>query len=237
MTGFTLIKVGDNVHDRKKDKTGVVQSISYDNNTAIVKTDQGSNEILVSKLHNLTQLSNFESLDPDADDYFGQVKEFQLAFGHPVADSPSEMDLERAVPRTVWTAEEVIAEYLHASSDNEEQFLQACDDVIAGLEKAKEKSMAMEYYEKGIPRLVAQADALTDGLYFIFGSFVELGIKPKPLFKIVQNSNMSKLFTAEDGTKYAKYRPEDGKILKSPEFFAPEGKLEAEIVRQFNSKK
>lgn len=231
------MQVGDTVRDRTRDKTGEIQSISYETNTAIVKTDSGSNELLVSKLHNLTKLTNFDQPDPNADTYFDQVKEFQEAFGHPVADTPTTMDLKRAVPRTVWTAEEVIAEYLHASSDNEEEFLQACDDLIVGLEKAKQKSLAMDYYADGVDRLVAQSDALTDGLFFIFGSFVELGVKPKPLFDIVQKANMSKLFTLEDGTKYAKYRPEDGKILKSPDFFAPEGKLAAEIKRQMNNKK
>lgn len=99
------------------------------------------------------------------------------------------------------------------------------------MEDAYEKSLKDEFITNDLDRVVAQMDALTDADYFIKGSFVEAGVKPQPLFEIVQAANMSKLFTDENGNKYAKYR-EDGKILKSPEFFTPEGKLKEEIERQ-----
>src|SRR5690606_14737076 len=99
------------------------------------------------------------------------------------------------------------------------------------------KSLKEKYNTSDTEKLVGQVDALIDGLYFILGSLVELGLKPDSLFDIVQAANMSKLFTAEDGTKYAKYREDDGKILKSPEFFSPEPLLEAEVKRQMKNNK
>lgn len=163
--------------------------------------------------------------------FFNLVKEFQLAFNHPVADKPTPLSLERVTSRGVWEAEEII-EGIHASASNEEEFNDAVNTFILGVEKAREKSLKEEFPQNDIDRIVAQADAFTDALYFNQGNFCELGVSPDELFEIVQDSNMSKLFTSPDGTKYAKYREGDGKILKSPEFFAPEPKLKEEVLRQ-----
>jgi predicted HAD superfamily Cof-like phosphohydrolase len=73
-----------------------------------------------------------------------------------------------------------------------------------------------------------EADALIDALYFIFGTFVEMGVNPAPLFDIVQKANMAKLFP--DGTVHR--RPEDGKVIKPPDWVAPEPQLIEEITRQ-----
>lgn len=72
---------------------------------------------------------------------------------------------------------------------------------------------------------------MTDGIYFAIGSAVELGVDIEPVFEIVQGANMSKLFTDENGNKFAKYR-EDGKVLKSPDFYQPEEFIKAEIKKQ-----
>lgn len=160
------------------------------------------------------------------------VGAFHEAFSHPVAEKVQDITLDRSIARAVWTGEEALVEFIHAASKNEQEFLESYDALIAGLEKAKEKSLSTDYYNDGIERIVAKTDALTDALYFIFGTFVEMGVKPDALFEIVQTANMSKLFTDENGNKYVKYRESDGKILKSPEFQAPEPFLEKEIKRQ-----
>jgi len=54
-----------------------------------------------------------------------------------------------------------------------------------------------------------QADAMIDNIYFALGTLVELGILPEPIFDIVQNANMSKIW--EDGKLH--YKP-DGKVMK-----------------------
>ena len=161
------------------------------------------------------------------------VKDFHLAFNHPISDAPKPMNLDRAINRSVWTGEEIV-EFLHASSKDENEFDLAFSLFIQGLEKAYKKSSKEEYINDDVKRVVAQADALTDTDYFVKGSFVEIGVDEEPVFNIVQEANMSKLFTAEDGTKYAQYR-EDGKILKSPDFWTPEDKIKEEIQRQINN--
>lgn len=247
MSTFIKINKGDKVFDSIQQITGIVTSINRSTNVAQITTGSPSeDEVILCKLANLTVLKKGSPVDIsiknigksvyDYNKWFHQVKEFHLAFNHPVADKPTEMSLERGVSRSNWTVEEAAVEFLQSSSNNEEEFLKAYDDFLLGLEKAKQKSLEDTYTKNGVERIVAQADALTDALYFILGSFVEIGLEPDKLFDIVQNSNMSKLFIDENGNKYAMYRESDGKILKSEHFFEPEPALKAEIKRQLNDK-
>ena len=66
--------------------------------------------------------------------------------------------------------------------------------------------------------LVEVADALGDMLYILCGTILEHGMQYKieEVFEEIQRSNMSKL--GEDGKPI--YR-EDGKVLKSPNYFKP----------------
>lgn len=75
-----------------------------------------------------------------------------------------------------------------------------------------------------------QADALTDALYFILGSFAMMGIEPFNLLEIVHKANMAKLW--EDGKPRYK---EDGKVKKPEGWVAPEPLLEKEIQRQLEN--
>lgn len=234
MKSFIKINVGHKVYDTIQNIQGVVLSIDYSTNTAQITTGSPSEEEAVTcELSNLEVLGKSNDSVPEGlNKAYESVKVFHRAFSHPISEEPTQMSLNRATPRSVWTGEEALVEFLHASASNEEEFNFAFDEMISGLYKAKEKSLAMEYYDDGIETIVAQTDALTDALYFIFGSLVEMGIKPDKLFEIVQESNMSKLFIDEEGSKYAKYRESDGKILKSEHFFEPEPKLKEEIERQ-----
>ncbi len=158
------------------------------------------------------------------------VKDFHEAFSHPVGEKPQPVDLERAINRSVWTAEECI-EFIAASCSNQDEFKVAYEKFAAGMAKAYEKSLNGEFAETDEEKVIAQADALADQLYFSFGSAVEIGVDIEPVFDIVQSANMSKLFTDENGTKYAKCR-EDGKILKSPDFYSPEPFIKEEVLKQ-----
>jgi len=165
-----------------------------------------------------------------------QVEEFQSTFELPVAKTPTPLDINRGTARAVWTGEEALVEFIHQSSDNEEQFLVQYDKLIAGLEKAKQKSLGMEYPKNELEKLIGQSDALTDAAYFILGSFVEMGINPQPLLDIVQNANMAKL--GEDSKPI--FREGDRKIMKPENWerdFAPERHIEKEIYRQLDAKK
>jgi energy-coupling factor transport system permease protein len=157
-----------------------------------------------------------------------QVREFHKAFNHPHSDKPTVMPTDMAIARTNWTAEELV-EFLYATANNDtELFRKMVDGLLTSIINTESKIL-----QKGEPVedvLVAQADALTDVNYFVQGSFVLLGVDPQPLFDIVQDANMAKLW--EDGT--ARYRESDGKIIKPPHWEAPEPKLKAEIERQAN---
>ena len=78
--------------------------------------------------------------------------------------------------------------------------------------------------------VVDQADAMIDLMYFALGTLVEMGVRPDPLFEIVQRANMGKLW--EDG------RPRydaTGKVIKPATWRDPGPQLEAEIERQGGS--
>lgn len=77
--------------------------------------------------------------------------------------------------------------------------------------------------------IVEQADAMIDVMYFALGTLVEMGIEPKNLFDIVQNANMSKLWS--DGKPHYKA---DGKVMKPEGWEDPHEKLVDEIKKQNN---
>lgn len=79
--------------------------------------------------------------------------------------------------------------------------------------------------------LVGEVDALTDLLYLTYGSFVLMGVDPKPLFDTVHEANMGKIFP--DGK--AHFDPVTHKILKPDdweEHFAPEPSIRRELDSQ-----
>lgn len=236
---FVKIQLGDLVFDRVQKVDGKVTFINYQDNTAKVEvitnqnkeTGERTTKLVESKLFNLTVIEKSKKQKPNPNKWWQMVKDFHKAFNHPIEEKPTQMELQRATDRSVWSGEEALVEWLHASSKDQVEFNLAYDRMIEGLDKAKAKSDTIEYYKDGVERVVAQSDALIDAMYFILGSFVEMGVKPDRLFEAVHNSNMSKLFT-ENGQKVAKYREGDGKILKSPDFFTPEPFLLKEIERQ-----
>ena len=68
--------------------------------------------------------------------------------------------------------------------------------------------------------IVEVLDALTDIQYVLDGAYLSFGLHDvkQAAFEEVQRSNMSKL--GEDGKPIV--RPEDGKILKGPNYFKPD---------------
>lgn len=72
--------------------------------------------------------------------------------------------------------------------------------------------------------IVEQADAMIDTIYFALGTLVEMGIKPDKLFNIVQEANMSKLWS--DGKPHYN---EMGKTIKPSTWVDPHPKLEEAI--------
>ena len=72
-----------------------------------------------------------------------------------------------------------------------------------------------------------QADAMIDLLYFALGTMVEMGVDASPLFRIVHEANMSKLWP--DGNPRLK---SDGKVKKPPTWSDPSEALKRELARQ-----
>ena len=70
-----------------------------------------------------------------------------------------------------------------------------------------------------------QADAMIDLIYFALGTMVEMGVKPKEIFDIVHNANMTKLWS--DGKVH--YREDNGKVIKPPEWEDPYPKIKEAI--------
>lgn len=117
------------------------------------------------------------------------------------------------------------------------RFQQAMDQPVAVVPTAMRLQRKLQRFEylaeelmefRAANELVDQADAMIDLIYLALGTLVELGVHPEPLFQIVQDANMSKLWP--DGK--AHHNPETGKVMKPPTFIRPEPLLLAEIERQ-----
>lgn len=75
--------------------------------------------------------------------------------------------------------------------------------------------------------IAQQADAMIDLIYFALGTLVNMGVQPQPIFDIVQEANMAKVWA--DGKPH--YRS-DGKVVKPEGWEDPTLKIELEIARQ-----
>lgn len=165
---------------------------------------------------------------------FLSVKEFQKAFDHPVSEKPHPLTKERVYDRSKWTVEEVIETIYATSEDNDdfmEQMSKMSQDVMHMAQETIDKNNGDNPPQSELDKIVGQVDGLVDALYFVNGSFVELGVNPAPIFDIVQQANMAKL--GEDGKPII--RESDGKIMKPDdweELHAPEPKIYKEIKRQ-----
>ncbi|GAB6644246.1 hypothetical protein BOVMAS21_12300 [Streptococcus uberis] len=98
----------------------------------------------------------------------------------------------------------------------------------SAIDRAAIKVQSKEYSESP---LVGQVDALTDLLYFTYGSFVLMGVDPQPIFETVHEANMGKLFP--DGK--AHFDPVTHKILKPANWekhYAPEKAIKKELDKQ-----
>lgn len=91
------------------------------------------------------------------------------------------------------------------------------------LEEIDEFSEAIDIQE--------QADAMIDLIYFALGTLVEMGVKPKELFGIVHEANMSKLW--HDGVPHFN---ESGKVIKPEGWVDPKDKIDTEIEKQKSEK-
>lgn len=175
-------------------------------------------------LIHLEEAGSFRS----SDENFNKVKDFHQVMDGKTREMPRVYSLKDAGHRADFKLEELV-EFLYASSQGDQAaFDQAISDLRAALDKAVTK-----VNQKPAPSspLVGQVDALTDLLYFTYGSFVLMGVAPKPFFDTVHAANMGKIWP--DGK--AHFDPVTHKILKPHDWeerFAPEPAIKKELDRQ-----
>lgn len=164
---------------------------------------------------------------------FKMAEMFHQTFDNNRPQQPTAFSKEQVSHRVGFKVEELV-ELLYASSQAETaDFEEELDAMHRAIDLARDKIMAKE--QVGSDVLVEQVDALTDLLYFTYGSFSLLGVDPQPILEIVHEANMGKLFP--DGQPH--YDSITGKVLKPDnwvEDYAPEEKIKAEIERQKNER-
>ena len=162
------------------------------------------------------------------DDNFNKVKDFHHIMDNETQETPMLYEAVDADHRSDFKVEEIV-EFLYAVSKGDKHtFAQSVISLHGAIEKAAEKVQSKSHPETP---LVGQVDALTDLLYLTYGSFVLMGVDPKPLFDIVHEANMGKIFP--DGK--AHFDPITHKILKPSDWedkFAPEPAIKRELDRQ-----
>ncbi|MGX7030521.1 HAD family hydrolase [Vagococcus zengguangii] len=168
-------------------------------------------------------------------DNYEQAKEFHEIFDPVVQTTPHVLETKEASYRMGFKIEEIV-EFLHATAQGDTQlFEQLINELHSSIDQAKVKMVTKETFTTSKPSeedcLVGQVDAMLDLLYFVNGTFVRMGIDPRPLSEIVHQANMGKVFP--DGLPH--YDTVTGKVLKPENWehdFAPEAKLQEEILRQ-----
>lgn len=162
------------------------------------------------------------------DENFNKVKSFHLLMDGETIETPRLYDSKEAGFRSDFKVEEIV-EFLYAASQgNPKVFDQSIRNLHLAIDKARDKVISKDHPETP---LVGEVDALTDLLYLTYGSFVLMGVDPKPLFDTVHEANMGKIFP--DGK--AHFDPVTHKILKPDdweEHFAPEPSIRRELDSQ-----
>lgn len=235
--GFTLDEVmafGDSDNDMEM-LSGVGIGVAMGNAEEAVKeaatytTDSNNNNGISKALahYGLIHVKVGERFDSQ-DDNFNKVKDFHHQMDGETCEVPRLYGLEEADHRSDFKVEEIV-EFLYATNKgNPQAFKQSISNLHEAVDKAVQKVESKEHPETP---LVGQVDALTDLLYLTYGSFVLMGVDPKPFFEIVHESNMGKLFP--DGQ--AHFDPVTHKILKPDDWeekFAPEPAIKRELDRQ-----
>lgn len=160
---------------------------------------------------------------------YQSARDFHQIFDPRIPASPTAFTSETAAFRAGFKIEELV-EFLYAASENDPAtFETLITQLHQNIETAKNKVLAKG--EAVTDPLVGQVDALTDLLYFTYGSFALLDVDPAPIYQIVHAANLGKLFP--DGKPH--YDPVTNKVLKPDTWarqFAPEPKIAAELKRQ-----
>lgn len=165
-------------------------------------------------------------------DGYEQAKAFHHVFNPVTTKSPHSLDVKDMSSRIDFKLEELVELVAATAQGNQQIFDELIIKMHQDIDKAVLKNKK-KLIEKGNEEnlLAQQVDALLDLLYFTYGSFVLMGVDPRPLQKIVHEANMGKLFP--DGKPH--YDKITGKVLKPDNWekdYAPEPKIREELRNQ-----
>lgn len=160
---------------------------------------------------------------------YQMAKQFHETFAPDPPKKPQAFSKERGSFRAGFKAEEIV-EFLYGIAHGDEtEFKELVKKLHKSVDEAEAKVLAKS--EPIEDPLIAEVDALTDLLYFTYGSFALIGVDPKPIFEIVHQANMGKLFP--DGKP--RYHPVTNKVMKPDDWqekYAPEPLIKKELDRQ-----
>ncbi|MGG5317233.1 HAD family hydrolase [Enterococcus sp. AZ072] len=162
-------------------------------------------------------------------DPYEMTKNFHHVFEPQPPEKPTPFSSERAAFRAGFKIEEIVEFVYGAAKGDQVLFDQMIGQLHENIEQAKTK--ILDKQEPVTDQLTAEVDALTDLLYFTYGSFALIGVDPQPIFEIVHQANMGKLFP--DGKPH--YHPDTHKVLKPENWeqdYAPEKLIQAELDKQ-----
>lgn len=165
------------------------------------------------------------------DENFNRVKDFHGKMDERKQETVRLYPAREALHRADFKLEELV-EFLHASAENPVEFQGMVEQLHIALDKAVAK---VNQRGTASVSLVGQVDALVDLLYFTYGSFALMGVDPAPLFDLVHEANMGKIFP--DGK--AHFDPITHKILKPTDWeekYAPEPALQKALAEQLERK-
>lgn len=232
---FQKLKKGQVVINTKTKQTGKV--IGFEGAITVVEViisqdkEEGTRTTKLERFNtvDLQPYAKPQSKTKSYTPYFDVMK-FHKAFNHPVAEIPTAITPERAQQRADYLIEELV-EFLWASVAGDEIETEV---LVNELTRNAYKAMNKCFSKGTFPKeeiLLHQTDALNDVSYINYGSIVETGVNPKPIFDIIQSANMNKL--GADGKPIL--HPETNKIMKPEgweENYQPEPLIKAEIERQ-----
>lgn len=153
------------------------------------------------------------------------VREFHIAFGHPVEQVPTLSTLDTRLLRVKLIAEELaeLAQALQISIDVEvkpaipKDMVEAPKDVSNHMRKwVKVEPTNHDQLMRYNLDLVETADALGDLDYVVQGGFLAFGLPASQITQEIHRSNMTKL--GADGKPIL---APDGKVVKGPNFQEP----------------
>lgn len=131
-------------------------------------------------------------LEPDQgfksrDDNFNKVKTYHSTRDGSLNHTPRLYDIGEGGNHAQSKIEDIVAFLYAASQGDHHQFTQSLLDLHAAIDQAAQQVGSRSHPETP---LVGEVAALTDLLYHTYGSFVLMGVDPKPLFDVVHESSM-----------------------------------------------